>query len=507
VKLVLAQFLHESNSFSPVPTPWEAFGPAGPYLGDAAIGALSGTRTPLGAFLDAARTWGASVVVPVAGYASPSAPVERAAFDRACDLIVEAVTAGCDAILLDLHGAMIVSGGLDDGDGELLSRVRRAAPGVPIGVALDLHANVTEQMVANCDVIAGYHTYPHIDMYETGERVAKAMARMLRGEARPTMALRQVPVLAQTLKMNTSEGGMKAFVEAARAAEGQPGVLCASAFGGFPMADIVEAGTSTVVVTDNDPAAAAAHASAIGQVAWQQRDDLVWHDAPLDEVLDAAAAFGDGTALLIDHADNCASGGTQDVMTVLRAALERGLSSIAVGPIRDPEAVEALITAGVGTRVTLPVGGKTDMPSIGLAGRPLQMTGVVRAVTDGEYTITGPQLTGLRAAMGRTAVLETEHATVVVTERLQEPWDLGVFTSVGVDPTRFRYLLLKSRMYFRPIFLPIASAVFYCAGDGVTSSDNNRFQYTRLRRPIFPLDTTAGFDPAATDATAQGDRV
>ena len=134
--------------------------------------------------------------------------------------------------------------------GELLRRVRAAAPGVPIGVALDLHANVTPTMVANCDIIAGYHTYPHIDMYETGERVARAFDRLIRGEARPTMALQQVPVLSQTLKMNTSEGGMHAFVEAARDAERQPGVLCASAFGGFPMADILDAGSTSVVVTE-----------------------------------------------------------------------------------------------------------------------------------------------------------------------------------------------------------------------------------------------------------------
>jgi microcystin degradation protein MlrC len=500
VKLVLAHFLHESNSFSPVPTPWEAFGPRGPHLGADAVAAMTGTRTPVGAFLDAAAAWGAEVDLPIAGYASPSAPVDRDAFERACELIVEAVRRGCDAILLDLHGAMIVAGGLDDGDGELLRRVRAAAPGVPIGVALDLHANVTAQMVANCDLIAGYHTYPHIDMYETGERVARAMHRMLRGGARPTMALQQIPVLSQTLKMNTSEGAMLAFVDRARAAEAEPDVLCASAFGGFPMADIVDAGSSAVVVTDGDPARAASLAAEIGRAAWDQRDDLVWHSGDLVDEIARAKAAPTGPVLLIDHADNCASGGTQDVMTVLREALRQGLTSIAVGPIRDPEAVAAMVAAGVGNEIELPVGGKLDMPALGLRGEPLVLRGTVRAVTDGEFTITGPQLTGVRAAMGRTAVLETPEATLVVTERLQEPLDLGVFTSVGVDPTGFRYLLLKSRMYFRPIFLPLAAEVVYCSGQGVTSSDWFRFHYDRLRRPIFPLDDDASFEPVTSGA-------
>lgn len=500
MKLVLAHFLHESNSFSPVPTPWEAFGPQGPQLGADAVRAMTGTRTPVGAFLDAAAEWGAEVELPIAGYASPSAPVERDAFERACELIVDAVGRGCDGILLDLHGAMIVAGGLDDGDGELLRRVRAAAPGVPIGVALDLHANVTPLMVANCDVIAGYHTYPHIDMYETGERVARAFIRVMRGKVRPTMALQQVPVLSQTLKMNTSEGAMRAFVDAAKAAEEQPGVLCASAFGGFPMADIHDAGSSVVVVTDGDTGLAAAHAAAIGRVAWEQRDDLVWHNGVLTEEIARAKAATEGPVLLIDHADNCASGGTQDVMTVLREAVRQGLTSIAVGPIRDPEAVAAMHAAGVGAEVVLPVGGKLDMPAIGVRGEPLALRGVVRALTDGEYTITGPQLTGVRAYMGRTAVLETPEATLVVTERLQEPWDMGVFSSVGVDPTRFRYILLKSRMYFRPIFLPIATEVVYCTGEGVTSSDHGRFRYDRLRRPLFPLDGDASFEPVTSHA-------
>lgn len=490
----MAHFLHESNTFSPVPTPWEAFGDDGPLIGPAAVAAMTGTRTAVGAFLDLAAAWGAEVELAIAGYASPSAPVARDAFERACELIVAAVERGADAILLDLHGAMVVDG-FEDGDGELLTRVRRAAPRVPIGVALDLHANVTPAMVASCDLLAGYHTYPHVDMYETGERVGRALHRVLGGSARPTMALQQIPVLTQTLKMNTAEGTMRAFVEAARAAEHDRRVLCASAFGGFPMADIRDAGSTAVVVTDDDPALAAELAAGIGQVAWDGRDDLVWPPTDLDDALTYAAGITEGPVLLIDHADNCASGGTQDVMTVLRAALARGLSSIAVGPIRDPGAVATLVAAGVGARVTLPVGGATDMPSIGLTGEPLVMTGVVRALTDGRYTITGPQLTGVRASMGRTAVLETEHATVVVTERLQEPWDLGVFTSAGVDPSRFRYVLLKSRMYFRPIFLPMATAVVYCDGDGVTSSDHQRFRYVRLRRPIFPLDHDAVYEP------------
>jgi microcystin degradation protein MlrC len=195
-----------------------------------------------------------------------------------------------------------------------------------------------------------------------------------------------------------------------------------------------------------------------------------------------------GPILLLDHADNCASGANQDTMYVLREALRRGLTGIAVGPVRDPEAVAKMIEAGVGARVTLDVGGKIDMPAIGRKGEPLTLTGVVRAITDGEYTVTGPQFTGMRCYMGRTAVLDTGAAEIVVIERNQEPWDRGVFTSVGIDPTAKRFLLLKSRMYFRPVFLPIAKGMVFCDAPGVGTSDWNDFEYRNLRRPIYPLD-------------------
>ena len=126
---------------------------------------------------------------------------------------------GCDAIFLDLHGAMVVADRTDDGEGTLLETVRAVAPDTMIAVALDLHANMTERIVANCDVIAGYKTYPHVDMARAGELAGTIALRAMAGEVRPVMAWGNVPILAQTLRMNTAEGAMKAFVDAARAAE------------------------------------------------------------------------------------------------------------------------------------------------------------------------------------------------------------------------------------------------------------------------------------------------
>jgi microcystin degradation protein MlrC len=489
MKFVIAQMQHETNTFSPIPTPWEAFGNHGPLLGREAFEATRGTGVPMAAYLELARTQNAEVVTPVAAWANPSGPVDASAYDRICALIRDAVRQGCDAVFLDLHGAMVVEGGTDDGEGTLLERIRAVAPEVPIAVSLDLHANVTERMVRNCNVIAGYKTYPHIDQFDAAGLAGNILLRYLKGEVEPVMAWGNRPLLAHTLRQNTAEAPMRDFVDAARVAE-RGGLLAASAFAGFQHADIHDAGISAVVVANGDRAAAQAACDAILDAAWRRKEEFIYRGRPLEEALAEAKRMGDGEGpvLLLDHADNCMSGATQDTMHVLQAALELGLTGIAVGPVRDPEAVARMVEAGIGNRVTLPVGGKVDMPAIGRKGEPMLLSGIVRNITDGEYTVTGPQFTGVRCYMGRTAVLDTGRAQIVITERNQEPWDRGVFESVGIRPERQRYLLLKSRMYYRPVFLPIARGAVLCDGVGVASSDWTQFTYRNIRRPIYPLD-------------------
>lgn len=491
MKVIIAQLQHETNTFSPVPTPWESFGGhGGPALGQAAFDAMKDTRLPMAAFIHLAQAEGARIVTPFAAWANPSGPVDGAAYDRFCEMLCDEIAKGCDAIFLDLHGAMVVADRTDDGEGTLLERVRAVAPTTPLAVSLDLHANVTDAMVRNATVIAGYKTYPHVDQYEAGHLAGSLLWRAMKGEVKPVMAWGNRPLLAHTLKQNTNEGPNKEFTDAAREAE-RRGLLAASSFGGFQQADIRDAGISVVTVSDGNAQQARDECERILDVAWARKEDFIYRGRPLAGALAEAKKLADehgGPILLLDHADNCASGANQDTMYVLREALAAGLTGIAVGPTRDPEAVARMIEAGVGATVTLDIGGKMDMPAIGRKGEPLRLTGVVRAITDGEYTVTGPQFTGMRCYMGRTAVLDTGAAEIVVIERNQEPWDRAVFTSVGIDPTRKRFLLLKSRMYFRPVFLPIAKGMVFCDAPGVGTSDWTAFEYTKLRRPIYPLD-------------------
>jgi len=205
----------------------------------------------------------------------------------------------------------------------LLEKIRAIAPKTPLAVSLDLHGNVTAAMVRNCDVLTGYKTYPHVDMYESGELAGKVLSRYLKGEVKPVMAFGQRPLLAQTLQMNTDEAPMKDFVDAARAAE-RDGLLAATAFGGFQQADIHDAGISVVTIADGDAARAERACNAILDVAWNRKDDYIYKGQPLEQAVARAKTMAEqqgGPILLLDHADNCASGATQDTMYVLKEAL------------------------------------------------------------------------------------------------------------------------------------------------------------------------------------------
>ncbi len=243
-----------------------------------------------------------------------------------------------------------------------------------------------------------------------------------------------------------------------------------------------------VVVTDNNQKAAQDISNQLADEAWQRRREFVYEAEPLAESVAHAGKLSQGPILLIDHADNCASGGTQDTMAVVAEVMRQDLKDVAVGAIRDPEAVKKLIGAGVGANVTLPLGGKMDMPSIGRKGEPLEVSGCVRHISDGEFIVQGPMYTGVTMHMGKAVVFDTGSIQFVVIENNHEPFDLGMFRSVGIEPTTNRYLLLKSRIHYRAGFKPIAKHIVECSGIGVTGSDYSQFKFEKVRRPIFPLD-------------------
>jgi len=490
MRLLIAMMKHETNTFSPVPTPLERFGHGpGPLYGDAAIAAYRGTGSGLGAYIALAEREGAEFVLPIAASAPPSRPVEDAAFEHIAEaILVEVAKGGFDGIMLDLHGAMVTES-LEDGEGELLRRIRAIDPHTPIAVSYDMHANLYPAMIDNATVVCGYRTYPHIDTYDTARRAGEILLKAMRGEVRPAMAWGNVPMLPHVMRQGSDDHPNRELQ--ARCAElAAEGALAASLFTGFPHADIANAGLSAVVVTDGDKALAERLRDDLLARAWDAREAFVYQLEPLAQSIARAQALpaGDGPVVLLDHYDNCASGGTMDTTVVLKAILDAGLDNAAAFAIYDPAAVQQAIAAGIGAAVELSVGGKLAMPQIPAPSPPLLLSGTVKTISSGRFRNKGPMGRGVQMDMGPAVVVDTGKVEVALISRHVEPSDLNCLLALGIDPMQKRYVMLKSRVHWRAGLGKAARAVVDCAGVGVCTSDYSQLTFRNVRRPIYPLD-------------------
>lgn len=494
-KFIIARFQHETNTFSPIPTPLAAFNP---LWNKDAFSDQENARTAMGAFIDIAKKSNAEIITPVCAFSNPSATVQASAYQLVCQSILAAIAQGCDAIFLDLHGAMVAEGA-SDGEGTLLEKIRLIAPNIPIAVALDLHANTTEKMVKHCDVMVSFKTYPHIDMYETGLQAGTLLIDFMEHRIKPYMVYRQLPILSHTLRSNTNEGAMKLVVDAALAMEQIPGVLGTSILAGFSLADFYDAGMSVIVITDqNSPNSELLAEQLVDQLAvliTQHAAGFVYESKSTKQALEQAKELAqsekNSPVLLLDHSDNVMSGGSCDTTDILEAALQFGLSNIAAGPITDPKLVQSLMHLDKNTMVTIELGNKSGWLYCGKTKAPLKLQGQVIAVSDGNIKVVGPIFNGSILRMGPSVLFETEQAQIVISSERVEPYDIGVLTQLGIEIQKKSYLLLKSRMYCRPVFVPFCKGLVECDSDqgGPTSSNYDWFKFENIRRPIYPLDS------------------
>jgi microcystin degradation protein MlrC len=489
MRLLIAKVSHETNTFSPVPTPVARFCPDGETLltGQAAIDFYRGTTSCLGRYIAIAEELGADVELPVAAAAPPSGPVDDDAFELFCGLITDALRDQTpDAIMLDLHGAMVTRQ-YEDAEGELLRRVRTLAPDTKLSVSLDMHANIFDGMVSRADVIAGYRTYPHVDHLPTAERAGRTLVRALRGEVHPVTAWGNAPMLPHVMAQGSYRSPNKELQAMAEAMERDGEALVASVFTGFPHADVSQAGLSAVVVTDNDPAAAQRLLTRLLDAAWAERQSFTFQTQPLAESV-ARAKTLEGPVVMLDHCDNSASGGTMDTTAVLAEIIRQGLEDVVFFGIYDPDAVQAAMRAGVGATVEMKIGGRMAMPSIPGTNEPLLVRGRVRTLSAGYFVSDSPMRRGVKVSMGPMAVLDTGKVEIVLISRHNEPSDLGLFKVVGIDPAKKRYVAIKSRVHWRADIGPLAKHVVECNGLGVCTSDYGILNFEHVRRPIFPLD-------------------
>ena len=491
MRVLLAAIRHETNSFSPLPTPFAAFFPDGePVAGAAVLAAHDGAKTAFGGLLDAAREVGAAIDLPLFADALPSAPASAATLDRLIELVLAGGGDAPDAVLLDLHGAMTLDDG-SDGEARILRAVRARWPQVPVALALDFHANLAQDVVDLATIVCGYRTYPHVDAYETGLRAARLLFATLAGTLRPVVALCRIPVLPQMLRQVTADEPMRSAMALAESLTDGRDVVDVSVFGGFPLADSPVTGPSVVVVGGGGGAAAARKASRrVAQVVWAGRAHLVDAGAePIAQTLARAVALAP-PVVLADCGNNAGAGGTCDTMTVLAAMQDAGMRDVIAGVYCDPAAVARLLRERPGDEVTLALGGHHRYPDDPVGA--LRLTGRVRRVTDGRFHALGPVYPGMLIELGACVVFDIGAAQLVLAERRVEGFDAGMFTHAGLDPAAARYVLVFSRVGFRAGFGRYGGHTLLVHGPGAAAADFGRLPFRHLPRPLFPFQDAPG---------------
>ena len=485
MRFFVAMVSHETNTFSPIPTDRRQFEAHDLRYGGELLEAYRGTGTCLGGMIDTAQARDVTLVPSLAATASPAGRVSKEFYAEARDrLLADLRAAGpLDGVLLDLHGAMVVEG-LDDGEGDLLRAVRAAVGPLPIAVTLDFHANVTRAMVETATLLHGYKTYPHVDMDARGREAALRLTEVVAGRIRPAVAYRQLPMLPPIAGQLTTRGPMRRLYDLADAMEARPRVLSISIFAGFPLADIHDAGLSIYVATDGDAALAESLAGELADAAWDRRREFLHTALPVADAVARALALDGGPVVLADIADNTGGGAAGDTTEVLRELLRVGARRTTLACLWDEAAVQACMAAGPGSTLTLAVGGKVD-PS---HGGPVTVTGRVRTLSDGRFVHKGPMFRGLEGRVGPTAVLDVNDCKIILISNRRQTLDPEMIRFVGIDPAAEKILVVKSSIHYRAAFEPLARAILEVDAPGLSSSNLARFAFTRVRRPIFPLD-------------------
>jgi microcystin degradation protein MlrC len=490
LRILVAGFQHETNSFAPSPTTYEDFvrGGAFPALTRGAdVLHMRDVNIPIGGFIRAMEKRADLIPVLWAG-ATPAAHVTRDAFERiAGEIVAAAVQQKPDAIYLDLHGAMYCEH-LDDGEGELLARLR-AAMGlrVPIVASLDLHANVTMRMLEKADALTAYRTYPHVDMAETGDRAAFLLSRIVERSNALYRAQRRIPFLIPLNAMCSLMDPAKSIYDRMAVAE-KDGGLSLSFTPAFPAADFPECGP--MVWGYGETGLVEREVSRLAdEITAREAEWMVPLLEPEEAVREAMriSARASRPVVIADTQDNPGGGGDSDTTGMLRALVACGATEAAIGLIVDPAAAAAAHAAGMGADIAIGLGGHSRVPG----DAPFEATYRVEQLSDGTCRYDGPMLHGKESHLGPSARLSIGGVQIVVTSHKDQMLDRNLYRMAVVEPEKMKILINKSSVHFRADFQPIAEAVLVARAPGPLLADPADYPWTRLApgmrlRPLGP---------------------
>lgn len=489
MRVGVVSLMHESNTFAVGGTPLAAFRRDRLLTGEAVREQLAGTHHEGGGFFDGLTAEGIEAVPVFAAWTMPGGVIEATAAEELTRQLLAAVDAAgpLDGWLVAPHGAAVAEGE-PDFDGRWLGRFRELVGSrVPVIGTLDLHANLSEQMVKSADAWFAYRTNPHLDQHARGIDAAKLLARTLRREVKPTTAAAFPSMVVNIEAQATAESPCRELAAFADDIRRRPGVLAVSVLLGFPYADVPEMGAAVTVTTDGDPELAKRCAEELAGWWWDRRARFEGNLIPVAEAV-RRASVEPGPVCLLDMGDNVGGGGPADSTVLAHELLRQRVAPVFVC-LNDPDAVAACSTLGAGGTGPLTVGGKSDDRH----GEPLTVTGTVRGLFDGVFEEWEPRHGGARRYdQGATAVVESDSGlTLMLTSRRTAPFSLRQLTAFGVDPTRFRALVTKGVHAPVAAYAPVCPTLIRVNTVGATSADLSQFEYRHRRRPLYPFEADA----------------
>ena len=486
-RIAVAGFLHETNTFSPLPTTLNEFsssgGPYAAYMPGEKMLEYRGktfNRAFCG-FMNTIESLGHQIVPLVYAAAEPSNQVTASAFEHIAGMITAGLSENgpFDGLYLDLHGAMVYED-FNDGETEILRRAREIAGDIPIVTSLDLHANITRESFDLASVMVGYRTYPHVDMYLNGERCALALDALLKGR-KIFKAFRQIPFLMPLTTQSTNTEPCRSIFGMLGELETDPKIIACSIMAGFPPADMAHTGPTIFTYADTQESADEAADMLFQAVLAREGDfavDLLDPNKAVAKAIELAK-INHRPVILADIQDNAGAGGTSDTPWILEALVNQNAPKSALGLMNDPAAADAAHAAGEGARITIGLGGKLTPGQ-----SPYTNTFLVKRLFDGEFKATGPMFNGIPTCLGKMANLQIGNVEVVVVSCRTQANDQSFFRQVGIEPAEMKILVLKSSNHYRADFEGISSAIIPVNAPGAFFEDARLTPYRNLREGV-----------------------
>jgi microcystin degradation protein MlrC len=490
-KILIAECKQEVSTFNPNLSGYDDFGVR---YGDELLQYHRTVRNEIGGALTVFDADENITLVPTysAFFITSGGTLAKGAWEKLSKNFLDSIRSAppVDGVYFCMHGAMASEEEFDP-EGWLLEETRKIlGKNIPIVVSLDLHAILTDKMVEHSDAIVTYHTYPHIDFFETGERSAKLLLQIVAGKVKPITAKVAIPALVRGDELLTDSGLFGESIRIAQEVENSPGGLSAGIFIGNPFTDVPELQTYSLVVTDNNLDMAERASIRIAESFWKNHKSMQVSLVSLDEMATIIKSHTKGTIALIDAADATSSGASGDSNVILRKLIEIGYTGRTLLPIVDEPTVRKAFAAGVGNTIQSSLGGTLDPSRF----EPLQITSKVLLLAESRFR---SESFGEEWNAGRTAVLEINNFIIVVGSRAVNLYDRSFFYAHGQDPKRFDAVVVKSPHCQHHIYASWCARMVNVDAPGSSSANLKYLGHSRCARPIFPLDATVEFIPKA----------